>query len=61
MTEPEPLQVRSVTIREAIDSDGERFLEIQSEGDPTLWDVLGMLGWATEVTRQQVDLRPDDN
>jgi len=39
----EPMVVRSVTVAEVMDGDGEVSLQIFSEGDPHPWDMLVML------------------
>jgi hypothetical protein len=42
---PAELTIRSLTITEVITGDGERRLAVQTEGEPELWDMLGMLDW----------------
>lgn len=54
------LSVKSVLIAEVIDMDGRRFMEINTHGDPTTWDVLGMLAFGTESARRQVKVGEDD-
>jgi hypothetical protein len=46
--------VRSITISELIGEDGGRYISVGAEGDPTPWDVLGMLEYAVEVARRDV-------
>lgn len=53
MTAPD-LPVRSVTIAEVIQDDGRRAIEISTDGEPSVWDVLGFLGYADEVCREQI-------
>lgn len=48
------LPVRSVTIAEVIDDQGRRVIEITTEGEPSVWDVLGFLHYADEVSRVQI-------
>jgi hypothetical protein len=48
------LPIRSVTIAEVIDDDGRRVIEISTDGDPSVWDVLGFLHYADEVSRMQI-------
>jgi hypothetical protein len=48
------LPVRSVTIAEVIDDRGQRVIEITTDGDPSVWDVLGFLHYADEVSRMQI-------
>jgi hypothetical protein len=48
------LPVRSVTIAEVIDPAGRRVIEITTDGEPSVWDVLGFLHYADEVSRQQI-------
>jgi hypothetical protein len=48
------LPVRSVTIAEVIDDNGRRVIEITTDGDPSVWDVLGFLHYADEVSRMQI-------
>jgi hypothetical protein len=48
------LPVRSVTIAEVIDQHGQRVIEISTDGDPSVWDVLGFLHYADEVSRAQI-------
>jgi hypothetical protein len=51
--------VRSITITEVIDTQGERQLTIDVEGDPSQWDVLGMLDYAQAAERSNARW-PDD-
>jgi len=46
--------VHSVTVSEVMNSDGERCIAVTHEGDPSVWDVLGLLGWAMTATRAAV-------
>ena len=46
MTEPEPMTTRSVTVREVIEADGSVYLMTETEGDPPVWDQIGMLRYA---------------
>lgn len=55
MSDPEPIVVRSVTVSEVMDADGAQSLEVRYDGEPALWDVLGMLMGAVEAVR--MDLR----
>jgi hypothetical protein len=48
------LPVRSVTIAEVIDPAGRRVIEITTDGEPSVWDVLGFLHYADETCRQQI-------
>lgn len=48
------LPVREVTVREVISPEGQRVIEVTTEGEPSVWDVLGMLDYAAEVARQQI-------
>jgi hypothetical protein len=48
------LPVRSVTIAEVINDEGQRVIEITTDGDPSVWDVLGFLDYADEVSRMQI-------
>jgi hypothetical protein len=48
------LSVREITVREVISPEGQRVIEIATEGEPSVWDVLGMLDYAAEVARQQI-------
>jgi hypothetical protein len=43
--------VRSITVTEVIGTHGERQLTIDVEGDPSQWDVLGMLDYAQAAER----------
>jgi len=38
--------VRSVTIAEVMDDDGDISLTLDTTGDPTEWQQLGMIAWA---------------
>lgn len=53
MTTPD-LPVRSVTIAEVIDTEGQRVIEISTDGEPSVWDVLGFVHYADEACRQQI-------
>ena len=55
MSDPEPLVVRSVTVSEVMEPDGQVHLLVTHEGDPSLWDQLGMLDAAAVSVR--MDLR----
>jgi hypothetical protein len=48
------LPVRSVTIAEVINDDGQRVIEISTDGEPSVWDVLGFLHYADKVSRMQI-------
>lgn len=60
MTKPDDYVIRSVTIAEVLDADGERAITYNTEGDPADWDILGMLGYVEAIIRRQVNF-PDDN
>lgn len=60
MSDPADLSVREVTVREVIGGDGRRAIEISTEGEPSVWDVLGMLHYADEVCREQIRSATDD-
>lgn len=56
MTEPDDdtddlMILRSVTVSEVMDREGTKMLAVQSEGEPELWDMLGLLTAALESVR----------
>jgi hypothetical protein len=53
--------VRSVTVAEVMDDDGEISLTIDTTGDPTEWQQLGMLDFALTATRLVVAWPDDDD
>lgn len=54
MSQPNDLPIKSVTIQEVIDENGKRQIEITTDGEPSVWDVLGMCDYAIEVGREQI-------
>jgi hypothetical protein len=52
--EPRDVSVHSVTVAEVFDSEGQRVIEVSTDGEPSVWDVLGLLEYAAEVGREQV-------
>lgn len=56
----EPMTTRSVTVREVIEHDGAVYLITETEGDPAVWDQIGMLQYAlTQLNVWAAD--PDDD
>lgn len=54
MTEPDDDEVmilRSVTVSEVMDREGTKILTVHSDGEPELWDVLGLLTSGLESVR----------
>ncbi|HET6907833.1 MAG TPA: hypothetical protein VFH54_00715 [Mycobacteriales bacterium] len=55
MTEPdddgEVMILRSVTVSEVMDREGTRILTVHTDGEPELWDMLGMLTAGVESVR----------
>lgn len=41
--------VKSVKVAELLDDNGRRVLDVTAEGEPTPWDVLGLLLFALVV------------
>lgn len=58
MSEPdaddEVMIVRSVTVSEVMDREGTKILTVHSDGEPELWDMLGLLHAGVESVK--VDL-----
>lgn len=57
MTQPDDDEVmilRAVTVSEIMDREGTRILTVHSDGEPELWDMLGLLTAGVESVR--VDL-----
>ena len=52
--QPDPIVVRSVTVTELMDGEGNRYISFDTEGDPEYWDVLGLLHYA--VVSYDVDV-----
>lgn len=48
----EPMITRSITIREVLDEAAGLQLETVTDGDPTLWDQIGMLEVALAALRR---------
>jgi hypothetical protein len=51
MTDEPDLVVRSVTVSVVIDHTGESSITYNTNGDPSDWDVLGMLEYASAALR----------
>jgi len=63
MTEPETVAdyvVRSVTISNVIDATGREYITYDTEGDPSDWDVLGLIEYTAAVIRNAASLGTDD-
>jgi hypothetical protein len=46
-----PMILRCITVSEVMHHDGTKDLEIESVGEPEVWDMLGMLTAAVESVR----------
>ena len=46
------LIIKWVTVAEVVETDGERSLRIEVSDEMPTWDVLGLLGFATQVQHQ---------
>lgn len=55
MTEPddddEVMILRSVTVSEVMDREGTKILTVHSDGEPELWDLMGLLSSGLESVR----------
>lgn len=55
MSEPdddgEVMILRSVTVSEVMDREGTRILTVHTDGEPELWDMLGLLTSGLESVR----------
>ena len=62
MTEPvADYVVRSVTISSVIDPNGREYITYGTEGDPSDWDVLGLIEYVAAVIRNHAYLGTDDD
>ncbi len=62
--DPEPVAdyvVRSVTISNVIDATGREYITYDTEGDPSDWDVLGMIDYIAAVLRNHAALGTEDD
>ena len=46
--------VRSVTVAEVVGDDGGTYLTLDTTGDPTEWQALGMLDFAAAASRADI-------
>lgn len=57
----EDLVCRSVTVAEVIDPDGQRWVTLDNDGDPSPWDLLGLLHYAIELVKRDIELHDSSN
>lgn len=52
--EPDPIITKSITIYELMDGDGDRWISVDTEGDPPPHDCMGLLVYALEWYKAEV-------
>lgn len=60
-TEPDPIVTRSITVYEFMDGDGDRWITVDTEGEPQEWDVVGMLTYALDWYRADLAFHTSDD
>ena len=61
MTDPaQDYVIKSVTIAEVLDANGERAITFDTEGDPADWELLGLLEYTAAVIRNHAAISDED-
>ena len=64
MTDPADntdIVVRSVTVSVVLDGDGDNAITYETEGNPSDWDVLGLLAYADAAIRNRACFGGDED